>query len=141
MKSRITAYIEFSFKGELFAPAVTLDLDGLMETKGHVPELHSVIAQASGFDHYSYEYEMMEAEAVRFKAAEGLALEFFDGEQFDIEGFESRWQENRLMNIVQGVARKHLAIDDLQGHPELGAALRDAYLQGLSAGQAMDDAS
>lgn len=135
MNSRIVAYLEFSFKGEHYTPAIELDLDALLERRGHIPDLYPVIAQASGIDPYSYEYEMMEAEEVRFRQAEGLAAEYFDGEHFDIAGFERRWHDERLLVPLQAIAQRVLGIDELSAHPELRTALTEAYRLGQALAQ------
>ena len=124
MKNSIDAHIEFSFKGEDYAPFATIDLD----TGFDVPtSLHAILAQKNGIDTYSYLYEVMQQEEIRFDNAQGLAADFLTDGQFDLEAFVARRLELKTFDLLQLIASRVLGIDDLGQHPELKNALSQAY--------------
>jgi len=130
MNNKITASIHFCFKGQHHTPSIELDLDEPMKSAGHLPDFYSMIARANGYDMYSYEYEMMQAEDIQFSQAQGMVADFLLDGRLDIPAFEKAWRENRLQEQLQQIATRHLAIDDLQQHKDLAAALVEAYKLG-----------
>ena len=134
MNNCIDANIEFYFKGERYSPSSTIDLDQLMEdllkNDGQPPSLYLVLANENGIDTYSYQYEVMQEEEIRFSSPKGLAVDYFDDGIFDMAGFEIAWRAQRDINYLQSIAKQHLSIDDLGQHPELKAALIAAYKLG-----------
>ncbi len=72
MSNQVTASILFCFKGTSYSPSLDLDLDRYMHTSGHIPNLYPLIARANNFDLYSYEYEMMQAEPIKFSNPQGM---------------------------------------------------------------------
>jgi len=96
MSNQITAHIQFNFKGKTLTPTAILDLDSLMQQHGTIPDLHQMLATLNNIDSYSYEYEMMLGEEVRFRDAKGLATSFFDKNGFNITAFEQKWHEQQL---------------------------------------------
>ncbi len=135
MKNSITARVEFSYKGESYAPATVIDLDRCLDANGHLPDLHQMIARANGIDTYSYLYEVMESHEILFEDATGIAAECLHDGDFDAAGFEQRWQEQHHLEILAPIARRHLNIDNLEQHPDLKAALLETYLAGRDAAQ------
>ena len=128
MKNRVTAFIEFYFKGKQFRPSIELDLDEIMETRGELPQtLHSVIAKANDIDPYSYEYEMLEAEEIQYRDAEGLATRFIDGGRFDCQGFERAWRQQQIEAKLREIAARHMKIAPTAVTDETLQALRQAY--------------
>ncbi len=128
MKNSITVFTEFYFKGEKFTPSMRLDLDAAMETQGRLPiSLHSVLAQHNGIGAYSYELEVMESQELQYKDAQGASAGYLKGEQFDREGFEKNWHQNKELLTLQKIANKHLGILDLKQEPKLHAALVEAF--------------
>ena len=130
MKNIVTASIHFSFKGENHAPSITLELDRHIELTGTLPNLYQLIARENNFDLYSYEYEMMQAEEIKFSNAEGLIEDFVTDGSLDIDAFTLSWQENKTLNELLSVAEEHLNIKDFSQHDELKQALMAAYLLG-----------
>jgi hypothetical protein len=130
MKNSIDAHVEFSFKGEAYAPFATIDLDGLLEQHGSFPQIHAHLAEKHGIDTYSYLYEVMQEAEIVFDNAQGLAAEFLINGEFDMEAFAASWQENRILSQLQAIATRELGIDDLGQHPALKNALFQAYRLG-----------
>lgn len=130
MKNIITASIHFSFKGERHKPSITLELDRHLESTGTLPNLYQLIAKENNFDLYSYEYEMMQAEEIKFSNAEGLIKDFISDGVLDVDAFTLSWQENKALNELLSIAEEHLNIKDFSQHDELKQALLAAYLLG-----------
>ncbi|MCW8899611.1 MAG: hypothetical protein OQK75_03920 [Gammaproteobacteria bacterium] len=130
MKNIITASIHFSFKGKRHTPSITIELDKYISTTGALPNLCQLIAKENNFDMYSYEYEMMQAEPIKFSNAQGLITHFINDDSLDIEAFYTAWNENNILNTLQDIAKEHMQIDDLKAQPELSQALLQAYLAG-----------
>lgn len=130
MKNSIDAHVEFSFRGEIYTPSATIALDELMAQHGSVPLLHAFLAEQNGIDTYSYLYEAMQEEPILFSNAQGLAADFLIDGHFDASAFAARWQENRVLGLLQAIARRELGIDHLEQHPELRQALLQAYSLG-----------
>lgn len=135
MKNTLDARVEFDFKGQHHVLRASIDLDRLMQDRGGLPDLHALLAKENDIDVYSYEYEMMEAEAVCVDKATGLAAACVRDDRFDADCFEQRWREQRIAERLQEVAGRHLRVDDLSQHPELRAALLAAYRLGLEEGR------
>lgn len=130
MNNRIDARVVFSFKGETYTPSATINLDAMMEEAGHLRDFHSLLAKENNIDTYSYLYEVMDAHAIQFDNATGLAKSCLIDGQFDIKEFEHLWREEKELEILRAIARRHLEVDDLEQHPELKTALREAYNAG-----------
>ena len=133
MKNSIDATVTFSFKGETHTPSTTIDLDALMKQHGSLPHLYTLLAMENGIDTYSYLYEVMEQSPIRFVNAQGAVANFVNNEVLDVEGFQRRWQQNQVIDMLQSIASRELNIDDLDNHPELKNALLEAYDCGKSA--------
>jgi len=127
--------VEFSFKGETYDPALVVDLDAVMNAHGHIPDLHPSIARANDIDSYSYLYEVLEAHSITYANATGLAAGFLNDGYFDAAGFERRWLEEQKLIALRPIAQRHLAIDDLERHPDLMGALLAAYEAGHASRQ------
>lgn len=130
MKNSIVASVVFYFKGERYAPSMVLDLDEMMQRDGGLSNLHHSIAVANSIDAYSYEYEMMMADDIHFEQPEGLAVEFLQDGQFDMDGFKIRWREQQVVEAVRPIAERCVGVTDLDSKPKLKAALIEAYLAG-----------
>lgn len=134
MKNSIDAHVEFSFKGETYAPFAAIDLDDLLEHHGSLPQIHALLAEKHGIDTYSYLYEVMQETEIVFDNAQGLAAQFLINGEFDMEAFTARWQENRILGLLQAVALRELGVDHLDQHPALKNALFQAYRLGNISG-------
>lgn len=127
MKNSIDAHIEFSFKGETYSLLETIDLDNFPELGASQPSLHAILARKHGIDTYSYLYEVMEEEEIRFDNPQGLAADFLTDGEFDLEAFFVGRQRLKTFSQLQAIAARELGIDDLVQHPEIKNALSQAY--------------
>jgi hypothetical protein len=130
MTNRITASVEFYYKGEKLSARIELELDKYLQTEGKIPALYPLLAQAIGLDFYSYEYEMMQAEPIVFSDAKGLVARFVHDGVLDFSAFHQAFDQHAVSEHLQAIAKKHLGIDDLQQQPELMNALIAAYQLG-----------
>lgn len=130
MKNSIKASIEFHFKGELNSASATIDLDQLMERQVDLSTLHHMLATEAKIDQYSYQYEMLMAEEIRFSDAQGLVADFVADGRLDNAGFRQAWHEQKMLEQLQAIAQEHLAVDDLENKPELQKALVAAFKLG-----------
>jgi len=130
VKNHIEVSAEFDFRGKTYTPSVKLDLDSLMEQYGEFPDLHQRLAREINIGPYSYEYEVLESSELIFSNATGFASKFLTEKQFDIQAFRQYWLEQQQLNMVQEIASRHLDIDELEKHPNLKAALIEAYTLG-----------
>ena len=131
MTNSITASVEFFFKGEKFTSSIELDLDQYMHSSGKLPDLYPLLARSINLDLYSYEYEMMQAEKIRYSNAKNLAAEHTIEDVLDEAAFEASWYESKQLEICQKIANKYLDINELKKFPELINALLEAYRQGM----------
>ena len=132
MANKITAKVEFSFKGKSYSPSTVLDLDDMMQKQGtlSLSILHQLLARIHNIDSYSYEYEMMLAEEVQFSNAQGSVKQFFFDGSFDQAGYEQQWHENNVLLQLSSIIKQQLKIDDIQQHPELKKVILTAYQYG-----------
>ena len=73
---------------------------------------------------------MMQTEELIFSDATGIAVDFLRDGKFDMDGFEKAVRDQAIVNIVSGIAKEYLAVDDLFAQPDLKAALVAAYKAG-----------
>jgi len=132
MSNKITASIRFSFKGQIHEPTLELDLDEFMKKSGCLPDICMLLARANNFDLYSYEYEMMQAEPIKFNQASGLVAKYVNDSLLDVQGFETAWKESLVIEQLAVIAKKELSIDDLDKQPDIKQALIEAYKLGSS---------
>jgi len=127
MKNIITASVHFSFKGENHSPSITIELDKYLVAGGNFPDLYPLIAKENNHDLYSYEYEMMQAEEIKFSDAQGLVADFITDGVLNLQAFQAAYSENLILNQLHDVAKEHMQIEDLEQQPELAQALLSAY--------------
>ncbi len=127
MKNIITATIEFYFKGEKFTPSLTIELDEHMQSSGSIPNLYPLIARESNIDLYSYEYEMMLAEAIKITKAEGIISDFVENELLNTEEFEKAWKKQKILTELEDIVKRNMGIDNLDQHPDLKQTLLYVY--------------
>jgi len=132
--NKIVASVEFYFKGECYKPETTIDLDQLMETSqeshDRLTSIYSKLAREGNIDTYSYQYEVMLAETIRYSQATGIATDYCQDGIFSMDDFGKAWHENMILNHIQTIAKQHMAIDDLSQHSKLKKALMAAFLKG-----------
>lgn len=131
MKNTITVSIPFSFKGENYAPSIKIDLDEFVKTQKTFDSIVNLVARQNNIDPYSYEYEVLESSPLFFSEAGGVASQFLNDGQFDLNGFSQYVQQSRLEQLLQSIAQKHLGVEDLQSDIKLKQALQEAYNAGL----------
>jgi len=132
MSNIIKASVIFCYKGETHSPFIMLELDPYLEINASLPDLYPMIAKANNHDLYSYEFEMMQAENIVFSEAEGLVAEFVIDGRLDMDGFQTAWQENILLNQLQDIGQRILSVDDVEQQPALKQALIEAYQLGVN---------
>jgi len=132
MSNHITASVEFYFRGNKITSSIELDIDAHMQSAGKLPDLYPLLARAANLDPYSYEYEMMQTEAILYNNAKGLIAEHVEDGLFDFNSFEAAWVEIQTLDKLQKIAQDVLSIDDLQQHPKIKNALLNAYRLGKS---------
>lgn len=130
MSNTFTACIEFSFKGEDYRYVATLDLDALLLKHAEFPAIAPVLAKIHHVDTYSYLYEVMEESDVTFSDAQGVAAEFMQDGEFDVQALSANWAELKVLLPLQKIAQKTLGITDLKAHPDMLLALKQAYQLG-----------
>ena len=130
MKNSITATINFDFKGQRYSPSLVIDLDSHMQSIGKLPDFHGLIAAANNIGIYSYEYEMLLAEDIKFTDAQGMIKDYIVDGVLDTERFETVWLEHQALQIINTIVNKNMALDDLQQHPEFIKTLLEVYKSG-----------
>ena len=129
IRNTIRARLAFSFRGEDIALECIIDLDGCDDEAA--PNFHHWLARAGNIDPYSYQYEVLESEEIAFDQPTGLATACCTDGGFDWPAFAALHRETRDLEVVRGVARQTLGIDDLDADARLKAALLAAYRAGL----------
>ncbi len=132
MKNSIDAHIDFSFKGETYSLFSTIELNKFLEPGASLPSVHAILARMHGIDTYSYLYEVMQEEEIRFDNAQGLATDYLSEGVFDLEAFFTGARKKKTLGLLQAIATSELGIDDLEQHPALKNALLQAYHLGNS---------
>jgi hypothetical protein len=127
MSDSIDAHIDFSFKGETYSLFATIALDGFLDPHAEPPSLHAILAARNGIDTYSYQYEVMLQEDIRFDNAQGQAADFYAGGEFDLQSYVASRQSSKVIAQLGQLALRELGIADLEQHPELKTALLHAY--------------
>ena len=79
---------------------------------------------------YSYEYEVMEMEHFSYSEAKGLAVEFCQQGNFDLDGFVDKWKEEYVLSLLSDSAKKYLDIDNLDENEAIKNALHQAHQPG-----------
>ena len=130
MNNRVTASIEYSFKGETKTLRSEFDIDALMTEHREMPSLNDLIARKHGFDSYSYEYDVILAEEVIFEEASGPIAGFIENGELDVHAFSEHWDATIADRKLQEIAARLLNVDSLDEHPALKAALREAWDHG-----------
>lgn len=130
MSDTIDAHVEFSFKGETICLSTTIALDDFRDLSADPAAFHAILAARNGIDAYSYHYEVMCEEAVRFDNAQGQATGFCADGEFDLDAYVASRQSSKILAQLRQLASRDLGIADLEQHPELKNALLQAYALG-----------
>ncbi len=126
----VRAYLDFSFKGEDYALATTVDLDQCLAESREMPNFHRLLARAGNIDTYSYLYEVLESYDLAFDQPTGLAAACCSEGLFDWDGFVQQAGDQRDLQTVQALAAQTLDMSEFDARPELRAALLAAYRAG-----------
>jgi len=128
MRNSVLASIEFSFKGVVHEAIAFIDLDLCLRHGEPMHYIYHAIAAENGIGSHTYEFDVMLMEPVEFSEPKGLAVHFLQDGQLDFDGLEAAWRAEKIDAILQPIALKHLGIAELGAHPDIKAALVEAYL-------------
>jgi len=127
MHNTILASIEFYFKGIRHDLSAVIDMDACMRHDEEMQYIYHTLASENGIGLYSHELDVMILEDIEFSNPTGLVTDFFNEGELDIDGFGAAWKEQKVVNTLQPIAKKHLGIDKLDEHPDVKAALIAAF--------------
>ena len=127
MHNTILASIEFYFKGIRHDLSAVIDMDACMRHDESIQHIYHTLASENGIGLYSHELDVMIMEDIKFSDPTGLVADFFKEGELDIDGFCAAWEQQKVVNNLQPIAKKHLGIDDLNEHPDVKAALIEAF--------------
>jgi len=130
LQASVTASLSFDFRGQHFTPSIHIDLHAMMVKQQSITHLYDLLGASIGLDAYRHEYDVMVMEEIIFSQADGLALDFVYDGKLNFDAFAEAWQTQRVLNAVQPIARKYLAITDLEQHPDIRNALIESYRSG-----------
>ena len=130
MSNRVKVSATFSFRGQTHHPSMTVDLDDFLARHRDLDELYPLLAAANGIGPYSYEYEVLEMAPLTFSEPEGLVADYLDGDRLDLEGLRRAIAEEGVRRQLTELARRHLAVEELDALPGLEEALRAAWRLG-----------
>lgn len=128
MRNSVMATIEFSFKGVVHEAIAFIDLDLCLRHGEPMQYIYHAIAAENGIGSHTYEFDVMLMEPVVYSQPTGLAARFLHDGKLDFAGLEAAWQAEKIDDILKPIAQKHLGIDKLDEHPDIKAALVEAYL-------------
>ena len=134
MKNTLDAHIDFSFKGENYDLSSTLDMDEVLDKYPDLESLHIVMAIEHGIDTYSYLFDVMLVEEVRFDNPQGMVADFLSEDGvFDIEGYSAQRSKSQALVSLGVIAAQEMGVEDLERQPQLKRALLRAYQLGMEA--------
>ncbi|HEA25602.1 MAG TPA: hypothetical protein ENH92_00615 [Ectothiorhodospiraceae bacterium] len=132
MSNSIIATIPFDYKGVHHTPSTTIDLDEFVRSKKGLDNIYSAVADQNQIGLYSYEHEVLISSNIIFSQPEGIAVNFFKDNDFDLEQFRLACHEQERLYSLQSIAKEHLQIDDLEQNLPLKRALLEACKYGES---------
>ena len=112
-------------------PSAVVEFDQYLEKNQPVPQFFQIVARDNNIDVYSYQYEVMEMGHFKYSEATGLAAEFYQLDNFDLEGFIDKWKEEYVLHLLSDIAKKYLDIDDLDENEAIKNALHQAHQLGF----------
>ncbi|MDQ7048903.1 MAG: hypothetical protein Q9M92_04900 [Enterobacterales bacterium] len=133
MKNSLRASIAFYYQGEEIQASLEINLDKIMQTGGVFPELYPQLANSIKLDSYSYQYEMMLSEPIKYDHASGLALQYLENNQFDFIAFKQAWNEDKMKHQIEAVCQQYLEAFETEQLAAIKPALAAAYRLGLDA--------
>lgn len=127
MSNSIIATIPFDFKGVSHTPSVKIDLDDFIENGKELSDIYLAVSMQNQIGHYSYEHEIFLSSDIIFSQPEGMAQQYFNGSDFELDRFKQSYHEKKLFHALEAIAREHLQVDDLEQNANLKRALLAAY--------------
>lgn len=131
MANTIDAFIEFSFKGEVYELHSTLDLDQQLERHMSLESMHHALAVEHGIDTYSYLFEVMQMADIVYDHPQGSAVAYLCDGEFDFETYAEENTTDALLAPLQAIALREMGVESLEQQPQLKQALLRAYRLGL----------
>lgn len=128
MRNSVMVSIEFYFRGECIDACAAIDLDLCLRHSAPMHYVYHELAAQNGIGTHTYEFDVMVMEPVEFSQPTGLAGHYLADGKLDFEALHKAWQEEKINDILQPIALKHLGIAELEAHPDIRAALVEAYL-------------
>lgn len=132
MSNSVIATVPFDYRGEHHTPSITIDLNEFMQNEKGMANIYSAVASQNQIGLYSYEYEVLMSSDIIFSQPEGMAKNFLQGDDFDLDRFRLEYHEQQRLDALQAIAREQLQIDDLEQNPALKRALLEACKYGES---------
>ena len=130
MKHSITIGVEFCFKGEVFSPCITIDLDAYFQAQKDIDYIYDQLGKSIGLDAYRHEYDVMVMQDLLCKKATGIAANYVEGGRIDWQSLEEAWQQVFDLEVLKPIANKFFNVESLEDEPKLAAALLAAYRAG-----------
>ena len=112
---------------ETHSPGITLDLDQFLDQNRRFEDIYPLLAKRRGFGHCSCEYEMLLSAALTFDRPQGLADGTVADGKLDFDRLRQTWQEQKALDTLLQIARKHMGIHTLEDIPGLKATLLSVY--------------
>ncbi len=131
MKNSLRASIIFYYQGKKIQAHREINLDKIMRTGGEWPDLYPQLASSIGLDTYSYQYEVMLSEPIKYDQASGLAKQSLENNQFDFNAFKQAWHEQQMMHQIDTVCQQFLEGFETGQQAAIKPALVAAYQLGL----------
>jgi len=130
MKHSLTIGVEFCFKGEVFSPCITIDLDAHFQAEKDIDYIYDQLGKSIGLDVYRHEYDVMVMQDLLCKKATGIAANHVEGGRIDWQSLEEAWQQVFDLEVLKPIANKFFNVESLEDEPKLAAALLAAYRAG-----------
>jgi len=122
--------VDFSYQGKHYTPSITLDLDNYID-KNEASNFYQLIAATHQIDTYSYLYEVMESSTLNYTNPQGLAVSFFQENDFDLADYKKHWEQKQILNKLQKIFIDEGETSDLDENPALKNMLLKAYQLGV----------
>jgi len=122
MKHSVTIGVEFCFKGEVFSPCITIDLDAHFQAQKDIDYIYDQLGKSIGLDVYRHEYDVMVMQDLLCKKATGIAAQYVSGDQIDWQNLEEAWQKVFDLEVLKPIANKFFNVEPLANEPKLAAS-------------------
>lgn len=135
MSHQLTAHVTFSYQGRVFNYQTTIQLEQWLQAQAQQDEywLYHRLAQANQVDSYSYEFEVMCMQPIRF-SSDSLQAFIKEG-VFDYETYQQHQQQALDTELLQLIESHSPALASVEQAVLLNV-LRQAYKLGYERGAA-----